>query len=1160
MGLQWTIFTLLLNLNFMNGSPSLNLFQGSAHTGVAHRHRNRNWCAYVVHKNVSCTVQGAVESFEEPFKAPCPAHQPDCAQQITFRTQFRPTYKIAFKTVTELEWRCCPGHQGPDCKDLKPTTNNRQMVQGTQPYPASSSGHSPRHTQRPERRETGHREGRNGGPDKVHALEGEVQRLSQTVLDLQAALMELTSNLRVELQEDNSRARATAGAAGGTEETSAVHLDGHQATRGGEAEERGMEKVMARLDDMNHALKTKDEALQELRGTLTSQEGQIRLLMDASQAQGPAMREGGEGGFSGGAPADLDVLEKYIDGKFETMKKQLDRSVEEGMARLQGSCDERIQRLEKSCEEGSERGQASLAQLVAAKEADLRKEIRALRLDMVAADGPVRTLRQTDPAQEEAEHGDHKDLWREIERVAEAHRVLNGRMDNELAFLSAARPDEEYGPLLEELEARLNVTERNAEVHCFYVEDKLTRALAQEAAALRQILEERAGAMEDQFTAMLVEMSNSSFPGMFGDSVGALEAEVNNNKFLFQGLDDKVNAVAEMCSTGCSTSGAAVSTGSSGSPAGLESMAKELRSCRNDVDVLNTDVSANTDKLRELEDILDRQSVGQPWSGKTVEDLQKGFVSLQDNIGGLSGAVTGMADSLSKFTVDLQRINSTCGHHGKCGASSGTALPGRAQQEGPAGMAPTSSQVEELRSRVDSLASQVASKLRHCENSTQGITVDIWAMGGRVSRLENASLQLDGVSAKLQGLKEGLERHVAGLWASVRHANATLGTHGGDISSLRSSLHNVQAQLSAVAKHVLKDVTAREPGLSIRPERPGSVAEPSQSRPRVTHIPQIHIPLIIPHRTAPADPARPSFHQPQAPKQPPHSGLQPPRKPANPLNPQSPLQPNTHSHQPTIRVLQPSVPGQANPPGQPTLTVVPRRPVLETGEAGPPGYMRRLTVRQTQGTEHSAMPVNGFAGAPDNASVHSVAIGLNTVSSSTAAAKIPWNPGFQTPVISQVSAESSAESDSISFSAGLTQQGFTGDFGTIRFNRVLVNDGGHYNARTGIFTVPNNGRYLISGLLTARRGDRVEAVLSVSNHSVQKLQSSGGVHHGQPGGPAGDSCACGGSVSFSLILSLKKGDRVGLVRTGGQLATTDAREILSTFSGIFLYAPPQISR
>lgn len=39
--------------------------------------------------------------------------------------------------------------------------------------------------------------------------------------------------------------------------------------------------------------------------------------------------------------------------------------------------------------------------------------------------------------------------------------------------------------------------------------------------------------------------------------------------------------------------------------------------------------------------------------------------------------------------------------------------------------------------------------------------------------------------------------------------------------------------------------------------------------------------------------------------------------------------------------------------------------------------------------------------------------------------------------------------DPFSFSAGLTRQTFSGDFGIIRFDRVLVNDGGHYNPNTG---------------------------------------------------------------------------------------------------------------
>lgn len=34
-----------------------------------------------------------------------------------YRTFFRPKYKIGYKTVTELAWRCCPGFMGEGCHD-----------------------------------------------------------------------------------------------------------------------------------------------------------------------------------------------------------------------------------------------------------------------------------------------------------------------------------------------------------------------------------------------------------------------------------------------------------------------------------------------------------------------------------------------------------------------------------------------------------------------------------------------------------------------------------------------------------------------------------------------------------------------------------------------------------------------------------------------------------------------------------------------------------------------------------------------------------------------------------------------------------------------------------------------------------------------------------
>lgn len=34
-----------------------------------------------------------------------------------YRTIYKPKYKVGYKTVTEMEWRCCPGYSGENCYD-----------------------------------------------------------------------------------------------------------------------------------------------------------------------------------------------------------------------------------------------------------------------------------------------------------------------------------------------------------------------------------------------------------------------------------------------------------------------------------------------------------------------------------------------------------------------------------------------------------------------------------------------------------------------------------------------------------------------------------------------------------------------------------------------------------------------------------------------------------------------------------------------------------------------------------------------------------------------------------------------------------------------------------------------------------------------------------
>ncbi|KAK9412430.1 collagen alpha-1XXVI chain [Crotalus adamanteus] len=88
---------------------------GSAGNAFANR---RHWCHYTVTRMVSCQVQNGSETVIQRVYQSCRWPGP-CANLV--RTLIRPTYKIAYRTVTALEWRCCPGFTGSNCEEGKTT-------------------------------------------------------------------------------------------------------------------------------------------------------------------------------------------------------------------------------------------------------------------------------------------------------------------------------------------------------------------------------------------------------------------------------------------------------------------------------------------------------------------------------------------------------------------------------------------------------------------------------------------------------------------------------------------------------------------------------------------------------------------------------------------------------------------------------------------------------------------------------------------------------------------------------------------------------------------------------------------------------------------------------------------------------------------------------
>ncbi|XP_043909969.1 collagen alpha-1(XXVI) chain isoform X2 [Protopterus annectens] len=90
-----------------------NAEQNAGAPAAAFTHR-RNWCPHTVTKTVSCQVQDGSETLIQRVYQSC--RWPGACSNL-IRTLLKPIYKVAYRTVTALEWRCCPGFMGNSCDE-----------------------------------------------------------------------------------------------------------------------------------------------------------------------------------------------------------------------------------------------------------------------------------------------------------------------------------------------------------------------------------------------------------------------------------------------------------------------------------------------------------------------------------------------------------------------------------------------------------------------------------------------------------------------------------------------------------------------------------------------------------------------------------------------------------------------------------------------------------------------------------------------------------------------------------------------------------------------------------------------------------------------------------------------------------------------------------
>lgn len=494
------------------------------------------------------------------------------------------------------------------------------------------------------------------------------------VLDMQARMTDMYSNLRLDFQEDASKmlgtllgsVRQPASARGPETQTFQVQnlsFDGEPTL---------MDEVMNKISQVADDLDSKSNTLNDLVGHVSRHDKQIHLLMEADQNH-----------LSTPLPApptnDAD-LRDYLDEKIRALRREMMEGMDIKLADLKNSCDYKILSVKEECE-GQEANYLSLAELMDSKETDLRSEIQDLKNKLV---GP-------------------------------------GKEDSQVSDCVLAR--------VENLEIRLNSSEKTTAIQCLSVEEKLRIGQAEAFKDLRETLEDKLVSMEDRLTNVLVEPSTDSLSGGNPEHEEALQKDLNSLQGSVQSLKNRFDVLDQLCSRDCNNNVTV-----------FKNIQQDFQSCRTAVET----------SLRAMEGHHLNYST-------SIESMHGELIHLKGRVDSLEDSVSVVVPQPSPFpereAKDLVDRHSTQGR--------------------------------ELKTRPDDAEAEAG--------QAEDVRKEIAHMDSRIARVESLCGKLDPISASLHRIKEDLNTHVSALWNSVYQLNSTVGAHAQDTGGLRGTSQSQQA-------------------------------------------------------------------------------------------------------------------------------------------------------------------------------------------------------------------------------------------------------------------------------------------------------------------------------------------------------------------------------
>ncbi|XP_063351765.1 EMILIN-1-A [Pelmatolapia mariae] len=755
--------------------------------------RHRNWCAYVVTRTVSCVMEDGVETYIKPDYQRCAWGQ---CPRVAYRTYRRPRYKVAYKMVTEMEWRCCHGYSGEDC---------HSGPQGTPETGVTDTG--------------GGQRGGEGDTEKIRQLENTIHGLTKDLNNMQTTInginqrlhgltgaivpadsaqphmKETINSIQTKLDHLYNRTQA--------HDQTLLTINNHLVNGGGN-ELDGAGRGGAGGDQLNIL---KEEILTEL-------ERRVSLSCSSCQVGVEDLRRQQQEDRDRIAALEkrISSIDQHLRQSLEISRSETERSqaccntitelgrrlsdVEVRLTSTANKCDAIKGRLDKELA-GTGGGKGRVT------EDRLNGRLRELEKRMNT------TMRKTEQRCTNTGNNMKETVQRDVTQLRNSvlvqlddHSYRIGKVELDVAVLGDTVKD--HSRRLSQLENITTFLDRRLTSTTDMCRDTCgPNARDRTSDETVKTLEWRVVANQDEIQKFNTKLNNLSVSGdSLLERVINLTTDVKKITAVTGKDGEHFNRIfAEVETLGrdfkecliCSTVEKDLLTFKNSTTISLNRCQTALTDLRRKVDSGESVCSQVCSNLQEEVGRLREDVEECTVQCKTnINDLKKRLEGHTVHSGKLGGDLKSIQGELAEVMDTFSSINDTLKGLGRTVQTHGHTITdlthikdniiievNNLQTDLADHVADSNTRFSDLGREIQIIRSNHVTEIGECRRSSDGLD-------RRLSNLEKVSGRFDSFSGKLEGIKEGLDRHVSGLWTSVNGLNVTVTSQGNAIENIQN--------------------------------------------------------------------------------------------------------------------------------------------------------------------------------------------------------------------------------------------------------------------------------------------------------------------------------------------------------------------------------------